>query len=170
MIDDDPQTYRRWCETWKADPVARALAERHYNRHSPGASLFMPPGRSLVLRTLEGDAVWGVVLQKHSRHAWPGAWMNCIFRNESPHLSSSLIEEAVAMTRGFFGEPPAHGLITFVDSKKTHRKRDPGRCYVKAGFKRVGVTKDAGLIVLQMLPEDMPRPMEPRSSLRKVIA
>lgn len=96
--------------------------------------------------------------------------MNCIFRNESTHLSSSLIEEAVAMTRWHFGEPPANGLVTFVDSTKTNRKRDPGRCYVKAGFKRVGVTKDAGLIVLQMLPHKMPLPKEPRSSLRKVLA
>ena len=42
-----------------------------------------------------------------------------------------------------------------VDDDKTNHKRDPGRCYLKAGFKRVGTTQ-AGLIVLQMAPADMP--------------
>ena len=34
-------------------------------------------------------------------------------------------------------------------------KRDPGRCYIRAGFRRAGFTK-GGLHVLQMLPADMP--------------
>ena len=92
------------------------------------------------------------------------------FRNEARelHLSSELIVEAVAATRAFFGEPPALGMVTFVDPKKTHRKRDPGRCYRKAGFEHVGFTK-AGLYALQLLPENMPaaegaKPM-PRAQL-----
>jgi hypothetical protein len=34
-------------------------------------------------------------------------------------------------------------------------KRDPGRCFVRAGFTRVGQTK-GGLVALQMLPDQMP--------------
>ena len=47
--------------------------------------------------------------------------------------------------------------MTFVDASKTRRKRDPGRCYRKAGFKHVGFTK-AGLYVFQMLEGEMPAP------------
>ena len=46
-------------------------------------------------------------------------------------------------------------MITFVDTKKTRRKRDPGRCYLRAGFRNVGFTK-GGLVALQLLPADMP--------------
>jgi len=58
------------------------------------------------------------------------------------------------------GEPPELGMVTFVDPKKTRHKRDPGRCFIKAGFKRVGMT-EGGLIALQLLPADMPEPLEP---------
>jgi hypothetical protein len=34
-------------------------------------------------------------------------------------------------------------------------ERDPGRCYLRAGFRQIGVTK-AGLIALGLTPEDMP--------------
>jgi hypothetical protein len=46
-------------------------------------------------------------------------------------------------------------MVTFVDATQTRRKRDPGRCYLRAGFRRVGMTK-GGLHALQLLPEDMP--------------
>jgi hypothetical protein len=50
-------------------------------------------------------------------------------------------------------------MVTFVDPTKTKKKRDPGRCYRKAGFRQVGYTK-GGLVALQMLPHEMPPPME----------
>lgn len=49
------------------------------------------------------------------------------------------------------------GMITFVDARKVRRKRDPGRCFRKAGFREVGATK-GGLIALQLLPHEMPAP------------
>jgi|TARA_A100001518_G_C1172218_1_gene23194 hypothetical protein len=51
-------------------------------------------------------------------------------------------------------------MITFVDSSKVRRKRDPGRCYLKAGFERCGFTK-GGLHALQLLPSNMPEAMAP---------
>jgi len=60
--------------------------------------------------------------------------VNSTFRNESDVLSSDLIREAVGITRNDFGELPPLGMVTFVDTKKTRKKRDPGRCYRKAGF------------------------------------
>jgi hypothetical protein len=48
-------------------------------------------------------------------------------------------------------------MVTFVDAGKVRRKRDPGRCYLRAGFVRVGKTK-GGLEALQLLPNRMPEP------------
>lgn len=39
-------------------------------------------------------------------------------------------------------------------------KRDPGRCYRKAGFRHVGHTK-GGLLAWQLLEADMPEAVEP---------
>ena len=81
--------------------------------------------------------------------------MCTLFRNESPHLSSELIREAVAATRFSWGNPPELGMVTFVDAQRVRRKRDPGRCYLRAGFRRIGTTQ-GGLVALQLAPVDMP--------------
>ena len=49
--------------------------------------------------------------------------------------TKSISYTAVAATVAFYGSPPKQGMITFVDPDKTRKKRDPGRCYRKAGFK-----------------------------------
>lgn len=151
----------RWAVSDRFDPAGVALADRHYNRRKVGSPQFVPPGRNLCFILPAGDAVWTTSwpFAEYVKHAWAGAWVNSIFRNESPHLSSELILEAVAATRWTW-EPPDLGLITFVDASKVRHKRDPGRCYLKAGFKNVGFTK-GGLVALQLLPDDMPDPMEP---------
>jgi len=82
-----------------------------------------------------------------------------LFRNERSDLyrSSDLITYAVAHTRDYWPEVPALGMVTFVDPGKTRAKRDPGRCYRRAGWKHVGYTK-GGLYALEQFPEDMPGP------------
>lgn len=156
-------TRMRWVESWRADPVARALADRHYNRQKVGAAQFVPPGACNVLRTPAGDALWitSRPYAEYVKHAWAGAWMCSAFRNESPHVSSELIVEAVAATRYLAGDPPPLGFVTFVDPAKTRRKRDPGRCFVRAGWTRLRERTKAGLIVLQLLPADFPEPRAP---------
>jgi hypothetical protein len=67
-----------------------------------------------------------------------------------------MIRDAIAATRWKLGAPPEQGLITFVDAAKVERKRQPGRCFRLAGFRKVGVTKQNGLVVLQILPDQMP--------------
>lgn len=152
----------RWQESWKADPLARELADRHYNRHKVGAPQFVPPGRALVLRTPAADAFWitSWPFAEYVRHAWPGAWVNSAFRREpeNPDLASELILEAVAATLAHWPDPPTLGMITFVDASKVKHKRDPGRCYLRAGFERIGFTA-GGLHALQLLPERMPAPV-----------
>jgi hypothetical protein len=151
----------RWHLSFKADPRGRPLADRHYNRQKVGAPQFAPPGRALVLLTADATALWitSWPLAEFVKHAWPGAWVNSLFRNERRdlHLSSDLIIEAIAATRAVFGAPPALGLVTFIDSGKVRRKRDPGRCYRRAGFvAATPATTEGGLIALQLLPESMP--------------
>jgi hypothetical protein len=148
-----------WIRSDRADPVARKIADRHYNRQSVGADQFVPPGRCVVLRTPSGDAFWVTSwpFAEYVRHAWAGAWICSAFRNESDQLSSALILEAVAATRGVWPDPPDLGLVTFVNAEKVRRKRDPGRCFRRAGFQHVGYT-GKGLYAFQLLPDAMPAP------------
>jgi len=152
-----------WRLSHKFDPSAVAIADRHYNRRKPGSPQFVPPGRSLVL--LADDALWTTSwpFAEYVRHAWPGAWINSLFRNEGDYLSSDLILQAIAATRWKWPDVPDLGIITFVNQDKI-RSTNPGYCYLMAGFERVGYTK-GGLVVLQMLPGKMPEPEPPLSPL-----
>jgi hypothetical protein len=140
----------RWHLSWRADPAARALADRHYNRQHVGADQFVPPGKCLVLLASSSgrpDALWISSWPKaeYVQHAWAGAWLCTAFRNEWRFaLSSELIVEAVAATRARWGAPPPQGFITFVDSRKTRRKRDPGRCFLRAGWRYAPCDRCAG--------------------------
>jgi hypothetical protein len=152
----------KWVLSNRADPDVRPLADRHYNRQKIGSKQFAPPGRCLVLKTIDLNAFWitSWPFAEYVKHEWAGAWICSAFRNESEYLSSELILDAVAATIDKFGNAPELGMITFVNSSKVRKKRDPGRCYLKAGFKYCGKTK-GGLIALQLLPENMPQPDKP---------
>lgn len=152
----------RWAQSWRADPRAAAIADRHYNRQKVGAAQFVPPGRCLVLRTPDERALWitSWPFAEYVKHEWAGAWMCSAFRNEGAGLSSELIREAIAATVWRWGEPPPLGMVTFVDPRKTRHKRDPGRCFRKAGFVEVGRTKDQDLVALRLFVEHFP-PAEP---------
>lgn len=153
-----------WTRSHRADPEVAPLADRHYNRQKIGSPQFAPPGRCYVLKqkTPHVSAFWitSWPFAEYVRHRWPGAWICSAFRNESEFLSSDLIINAVAATLTHWPEPPPLGMITFVDDSKTRHKRDPGRCYRKAGYEECGETK-GGLIALQLLPKNMPAPMPP---------
>ena len=145
-----------WILTNRADPIVAKIADRHYNRQSIGSPQYAPPGRCLVLRTSSGDAFWitSWPFAQYVKHAWAGAFVCSAFRNEGPVLSSSMIVEAVRITRwatDHTWRTPVHdhGFITFVDRDKTKPKRDPGRCFRKAGFADVGETA-GGLVALQL--------------------
>lgn len=149
-----------WVLSNRADPAAVRLADRHYNRQKPGTPQFVPPGRCVVLLADDAQAVWVTSwpFAKYVRHAWAGAWVNSLFRNEGDYLSSDLITQAIAATRWYW-TPPKLGLITFVDASKV-RSTNPGYCYKRAGFVRVGMTA-GGLVALQIKPEDMPEAEPP---------
>jgi len=149
-----------WVRTSRADARAAALADRHYSRKTVGAAQFVPPGRCLVLLTEAADALWvsSWPYPQYVKHAWAGAWLCSLFRNESDYLSSDLIRWAVAATCFLWGPAPEQGIITFVDTTKVRKKRDWGRCYRRAGWQQVGYTRN-GLVVLQQRPCEMPAPV-----------
>ena len=153
-----------WQLTDRANRAAARIADRHYTRQSIGARQFVPPGRCIVLIVPDAPVLWvsSWPYAEYVHHAWAGAWMCSLFRNEAPdcYLSSELITQAVAATRAIWGNPPELGFVTFVDALKTRQKRDPGRCYRRAGWQHVGYTR-GGLVALQLLPDSMPSPCNP---------
>lgn len=155
----------KWVQVTRADPRANRIAKRHYTCQSPESDQYVPPGRCLALySSRRGAAVWVTSWPKaeYVQHAWAGAWVNSIFRNESRVLSSVLIRQAVAATRWYFGAPPDLGMVTFVDPRFVEAKEIMGRCYLEAGFVLLDErTKTDDLLVFQMLPDAMPDPEPP---------
>lgn len=155
-------TEMRWCVSHRADPRARVIADRHYNRQKIGSPQFVPPGRCCVFVERCGKAFWVTSwpFAEFVKHEWAGAWVCSAFRSEDAGSSIDLVRQAVAATRAHFGEPPDLGLVTFIDPRKVEPILTRGRptfgfIWVAAGFRYVGKTK-AGLLVFQMLPKDMP--------------
>lgn len=161
-----------WQVSHRYDVRALPLADRHYNRRKVGSPQFVPPGRCLVLISRCERALWVTSwpFGEYVRHAWPGAWVNSLFRNEGAGLSSDLIRQAVAATRALWPNVPALGMITFVDPRKVRAKRDPGRCYRRAGFDLVGETKRDALLAFQLPPERMPDPAFPFGMTASLVA
>lgn len=141
-----------WRLSWRADPAAAAIADRHYNRQKIGSAQFVPPGRCLVLLAKDRSALWVTSwpFAEYVKHAWAGAWVNSLFRNEGSHLSSDLIRWAVAHTRAEWPDVPALGIVSFVDAAQTEDKEVPGWCYRRAGWSHVGFT-ESGLYAFQQL-------------------
>jgi len=146
-----------WFQVDRDHPAGRALADRHYSRQTPGAKDFLPPGRTLVLMTPIGDAVWGVV--ENLDPAGALRWRCTIFRNESSLLSSDMVRAATARTyrywRHHYGALPDAPLTTEVDPARVRHKRDPGRCFLRAGW-RVVATLASGLVRFEAPPEELP--------------
>lgn len=159
----------RWHLSHRADPMAKRLADRHYNRQKPWTPQFAPPSSCLVLLSDCRRAFWitSAPYARFVKHAWPGAWVCSAFRSEGAGVASELIRDAVAATRAFYGDPPALGMVTFIDASKVqpiwvHGEPTWGRTWLKAGFSAVGKTK-GGLLAFQMLPAVMPEPQTANS-------
>ena len=148
-----------WQRSDRFDPRALVLADRHYSRQKPGTSQFVKAGSCAVFyaEANGGRALWVTVWQQHVKHDWPGAWECALFRNEGAGKGRRLILDAVAATRAHYGDPPAQGMITFVDPKHVREKQDPGWTFFIAGFRHVGETTE-GLLVMRLDPARMPSP------------
>jgi len=141
-----------WIGIHDGDDRARGLTKRHYSarhyRDSRKPRLFVGPGEKMVLLTPLCDALF--VWRKFKDDAVPAqTGVNCaVFRNEGTTLSSELIKEAVQLARQRW---PGERLYTYVDPKRIRKKRDPGRCFIKAGFTRCPYLTKTGKVVLELL-------------------
>ncbi len=178
-----------WRLAHRADPEAKALADRHYNRQNPDSPHFVPPGRCLVLAQPGAFWVTSWPFADYTRHAWAGAWVCSAYRRESgEEEASAQIRAALAVTRWRWPavpsvrawrvrrerershvEPISICMVTFVDTRKTHRKRDPGRCFRRAGFVDVGETR-GGLVALGLPVDALPLPVAPVGSQTELFA
>ena len=142
--------HQTWLEYRDGNEQVRQIFDRHYSRNARSThKLFVGPGEKMILMTLDQTAIW--VWRKckffKEAHGAKGG-VNCaVFRNEGTRRSSDLIREAVKIAREKW---PGERLFTYVDAGKI-KSRNPGCCFKKAGWKRVGKTK-AGLIVLELTP------------------
>ena len=155
-----------WTLSHRADRDAVAIADRHYNRQKVGSPQFVPPGRCFVLKTDRAVWVTSWPFAEYVRHAWPGAMVCSIFRNEGDVLSSTLIREALAATRWRWPDIPDLGMVTFVNAAKV-RSVHPGYCFKRAGFETCGRTK-GGLHALRLPPSGFPAPAAPHDAQMSV--
>ena len=150
-----------WWATTDQDVEAVAFYEQHYSayRYADGRDRwqFLGPGDKYALRSCPWEpitALWGWrkfiddCIDWRSGERQQG--VNCaVFRNESRVLSSECIREADAVADCLWADRRHY---TYVDPKKV-RSRNPGYCFLMAGWVRVpGFTK-GGLIVLERIAE-----------------
>ena len=138
-----------WIDCKDGNPTAMAIFQRHYTARAKRKLFqFVGPGQKMVLLTPDARALF--VWRKFIDDAIPKqTGVNCaVFRNEGTQLSSFLIGEAQMLA---WQRWPGERLYTYVDPLKTRRKRDPGRCFIRAGWKPCGETKGK-LRILEILP------------------
>lgn len=139
-----------WRRVTKFDKQACLLADRHYSRRKPGSPQFMPPGETVVL--LSDRAVWGWWRPHPASglRALNGldGWTCTIFRNEGPRLSSELVLAAEEFLVGLAVTIGPDGLLTYVWDNRI-KSLNPGCCFKKAGWRRIGRSADGRKTLLQ---------------------
>lgn len=136
-----------WIVGQDGEPELRALYEKHYScyHYKDGRRpvKFVGPGEQIILTLPDRSALF---CWKKFRDASGQAGVNCsVFRNESRLLSSDLIREADAIADFCW---PGERHYTYVRSEAI-KSRNPGYCFIRAGWEHVGRTK-GGLFILSL--------------------
>jgi hypothetical protein len=148
-----------WWLTKDGDADCYELFERHYssgkNRNRKQRQ-FVGPGEQVVLRTLEGDAVFVWRRSVYRNDGQTG--IECsLFRNEGRHSSSELIRQADAIADHVW---PGQRHYTHIDETKI-RSTNPGFCFLRAGWIRLDRrTKKLGLRILERKPKEQTKCQE----------
>lgn len=140
-----------WTEVYDGNATAFQLFRRHYSfsrskRIPDTETRIAGPGEKMLLLTADASAlfVWRKFISKDDQQG-----VNCaVFRNESGHLASDLIREAMRL--GWERWPGAR-FYTYVNPRKV-RSANPGYCFLRAGWRRCGITKTRRLLVLEATP------------------
>ncbi len=137
-----------WTEVYDGNGTAFQLFRRHYSfnrskRIPDTETRIAGPGEKMLLLTADATAlfVWRKLMSKDNQQG-----VNCaVFRNESRHLASDLILEAMRLG---WERWPGTRFYTYVNPRKV-RSTNPGYCFLRAGWSRCGVTKTRKLLVLE---------------------
>jgi hypothetical protein len=127
------------------DRIGRRLADEHYPRRqsSKGKAQFLGPGVGrIALISRRMLSVFGWVRPLHVKDGIH-AWRCTIFRrpeNSGEPRASDMILDAERALLALGMEPAPDGLLTYVDPSKVRHKRDPGRCFRRAGWRDDGIT------------------------------
>lgn len=106
----------------------------------------MPPGETIVLRSIDDAAVFGW-WRPHPRSGLKAmngldGWTCTIFRNVSPMwMSSEMILEAELMLQGEERGCGPDGMLTYVWDRKV-LSTNPGYCFKLAGWRAIGRSAD----------------------------
>lgn len=153
-----PRGSGAWTEVKDGHPVAREMFGRHYSYNkrrnqmslfpirNRNWKLFVGPGRKLVLLTEDHSAlfVWRKFISADGQQG-----VNCaVFRNEGSAKASELIEQAMAAAWDVW---PGERLFTYVNPRAV-RSKNPGYCFLCAGWRKCGITKSNRLLILEALP------------------
>ena len=135
-----------WTEVHDGNDTARALFNHHYSRrrYRDGRKnlLFVGPGEKFVLLTTDARAlfVWRKFISDDHQQG-----VNCaIFRNEGYARSSDLIRAADEMAWRRWPSEKRH--YTYVNPRKI-RSTNPGFCFIRAGWRKCGLTKRRFIIL-----------------------
>ena len=136
-----------WQTIRDGDAGGRAIFQRHYS-HKPYRDgrrplLFVGPGEKMVLQWADGRAlfVWRKFISGDGQEG-----INCaVFRNEGAGLSSELVRQADDLADVRW---PGERHFTYVNPRKV-RSTNPGYCFLRAGWRRCGITKWNRLIILE---------------------
>jgi hypothetical protein len=139
-----------WFSVKDGHDSARAIFDRHYSRYhykdGRKPKLFCGPGEKIVLCTSTFSAlfIWRKFVSGDGQQG-----INCaVFRNESTILSSTLILEAEQLA---WLRWPGQRLYTYVKPLGV-RSSNPGFCFIKAGWRKCGVTKVNKLLIFEKFP------------------
>jgi hypothetical protein len=145
--------FGHWLTIRDGDPRARYLYQRHYSCHhyrdGRKPCKILGPGEYMLLLTVTCDALFGWQYSTIPRSNGEEG-VNCtVFRNEGSVRSSDLIREACALA---WQRWTGARLFTYVNPKAV-RSSNPGYCFLRAGWRKCGVTKWNKLLILEMKPE-----------------
>ena len=137
----------RLVRTTHMDGEMSIFADGHYSRRTPGARQFAYSGRKLVLRNTQGSVLFVWMFpdpEKVERMDGQTGFYCSLFRNESSRRASDIILEAETWAFEKWGP---NRMFTYVDSRKirsvkVHGKPCPGFCFIKAGWKHAGFSKN----------------------------
>jgi hypothetical protein len=135
-----------WIEVRDANDTARDIFRRHYSARNkkPKHLGFAGLGQKMVLLTADAKALFVWRYNEQRDDGQDG--VNCaVFRNEGPGLSSDLIRTADALADARW---PGERHFTFVNAAAV-ASRNPGYCFLVAGWRRCGRTKARGYHILE---------------------